>query len=289
MSNIRQSEEYAQFIKNLNWQVIETKSGNIFFRKIPLVGTLVKVQRWKVPLIDEIEKVTALLKPSQIIVEPESVKDEEAWISEGKENGFRPENNPYIPTKTLIKDLNGPEREIFDSFSKNKRRDIRLSEKNQIIIKEGSPEEMIKLKKIALWKKRIFPLGTSREIIPLCEAFGKKAKILIAYSSDPSNSSCPSKPLAGTLILFHEKTAYYWQAAATDLGKKLLAPTLIVWEAIKLARRKGYKTFDFEGVYDSRFPKNKSWQGFTHFKEGFRGKELIYPQPLIKIKLRITI
>jgi len=97
------------------------------------------------------------------------------------------------------------------------------------------------------------------------------------------------KIVAGVLLLFCDKTAYYWQAATTEKGKKLLAPTLIVWEAIKLAKKKGCENFDFEGIYDERFPKNRSWLGFTHFKEGFRGKEIEFPLPLSSFKSPLNI
>ena len=33
---------------------------------------------------------------------------------------------------------------------------------------------------------------------------------------------------------------------------------------------RGLKIFDFEGIYDQRFPKlNKGWIGFSNFKKGF--------------------
>jgi lipid II:glycine glycyltransferase (peptidoglycan interpeptide bridge formation enzyme) len=46
----------------------------------------------------------------------------------------------------------------------------------------------------------------------------------------------------------------------------------------------GCKIFDFEGIYDSRFP-IKSWLGFTHFKKQFGGNEIAYPGCYIKFRL----
>jgi lipid II:glycine glycyltransferase (peptidoglycan interpeptide bridge formation enzyme) len=65
---------------------------------------------------------------------------------------------------------------------------------------------------------------------------------------------------------------------ATKKGKKLFAPTLLVWEALKVSKKRKMKYFDFIGVWDERTPrKNTEWKGFTKFKEGFGGKELYYP------------
>lgn len=87
--------------------------------------------------------------------------------------------------------------------------------------------------------------------------------------------------LAGALILIHDKISYYFHAASTPEGQKLSAPYLVVWEAIKLAKKKDCRVFDFEGIYDERFP-IKSWKGFTHFKKSFGGKEVEYSKTSLK-------
>jgi len=278
--DIRQSPAYAQFIRNLGWQVEKIGRWNVFIKKFPLVGSLIKIQRIIPPIpFEEIETIAKKHRAFQIILEPTSFPQPPHPQTP---HGYRPLKSPFIPTKTLILDLCRSEKEIFNSFTKNKRRDIRIAERNKLVIKGGTPEEFLKLKKKSLFKKHILPLGTKKEVLPLIKAFGpEKSKILVA------NSPCPSEPIAGLILLFHDKTAYYWQAAATEKGKKLMAPTLLLWEAIKLAKKKGCTRFDFEGVYDERFPQNKSWLGFTHFKQGFGGKEIIYPRPITKTKFRI--
>ncbi len=87
-------------------------------------------------------------------------------------------------------------------------------------------------------------------------------------------------------MLHADKIAYYWLAAATNLGKKLFAPTLLVWEVLKTAKKNGCEVFDFEGIYDERYP-IKSWLGFTKFKEGFGGKEILYPPSLVKSRFSL--
>jgi len=288
MSDVRQSSEYAQYIKSLGWQVEKLGKWFVFIKKFPLIGSLIKIQRTSWPLpSSEIEKLSQKHHAFQIIIEP--LRLAESRQRRGKAGHFpssyHPLKSPFIPTKTLIKDLKPTEQEIFASFSKSKRRDIRLAEKNGLVVKEGTPEDFLELKKQYLLRKFILPIGTHREIKNLYHAFGPKAKILIACPPGSSGPPCPTVPFAGTFLLFHDKVAYYWQAAATDKGKKLLAPTLLIWEAIKLSKKLGCTTFDFEGIFDERFPQNKSWLGFTNFKEGFRGQEILYPVPITKFRL----
>jgi lipid II:glycine glycyltransferase (peptidoglycan interpeptide bridge formation enzyme) len=75
-------------------------------------------------------------------------------------------------------------------------------------------------------------------------------------------------------------------AASSKKGKKLYAPTLNTWEAIRLSKKKGSSIYDFEGIYDSRFPL-KTWRGFTRFKKSFGGKEIKYPGAFVKHRLPI--
>jgi lipid II:glycine glycyltransferase (peptidoglycan interpeptide bridge formation enzyme) len=81
---------------------------------------------------------------------------------------------------------------------------------------------------------------------------------------------------AGALILIHEKTAYYYYAGATEEGTKINLPYLVVWESMQEAKKRGCRFWDFEGIYDARFP-NKGWLGFSHFKKSFGGIEITFP------------
>jgi lipid II:glycine glycyltransferase (peptidoglycan interpeptide bridge formation enzyme) len=268
--DIRQSAEYAKFIKSLGWQVEKLGKDHVFIKKIPLLGSLIKIQRAHSLDFNKIDDLSRKYHAFQVIIEPSNTLPAINYPS-----SYQPLKSPFIPTKTLTLDLNESEQAIFESFSKNKRRDILLSERKGIVVKEGEIEDFVNLKKQYLWQKFIFPIGVKHDLVLLKQAFGSKAKVLLAYFDN--------KPIAGTLLLFSGKTAYYWQAAATSIGKKNLAPTALVWEAIKRAKKQGFLVFDFEGVADPRYPEQNSWSGFTHFKQGFRGTEITYPQPFFTL------
>jgi len=77
---------------------------------------------------------------------------------------------------------------------------------------------------------------------------------------------------------------YYWQGFTNPEGRTSLSQYSLLYSGILWARSNGFKIFDFEGIYDERFP-NKSWLGFTHFKKQFGGKEILYPGCYTKFRL----
>jgi len=280
MLDIRQSNEYAQFMRSIGWEVRSIGDANAFIRHFPLIGSFIKIQR--VATILSISQIDALIKNERafkIIIEPCSDSDTSDLIN----YDFKP-TTPYAPSKTIQIDLTPSLDEIFSSFGKTTRWTIRKSEKNNVVARVGTIEEFIKLK-----VSRFSPFRFSLEkmVNNLNNSFSPdKVTVLIAYHKSHPELVSGSIPVAGVFLLFHDDIAYYWMAAATKEGKKLAVPSLLVWEALKLAKERGCTVFDFEGVFDERFPKQtSSWKGFTQFKEGFGGRIVYYSKPLGKTLL----
>jgi hypothetical protein len=107
----------------------------------------------------------------------------------------------------------------------------------------------------------------------LVNSFGEKCFLVISTvkPQDKHFVEIKKQPIiAAALVLTTPNMAFYWHNASTHLGKQLFAPTRVVWEAIKESKRRKLQIFDFEGVWDERYPNlNKGWKGFTRFKEGF--------------------
>ena len=69
-------------------------------------------------------------------------------------------------------------------------------------------------------------------------------------------------------MLYFKDTVIYAHGASSDEHKNLMAPHLLQWEAIKDAKNKGFKYYDFFGIARSG-EKKDSWTGITRFKMGF--------------------
>ncbi len=282
---LQQSPLYVQFIKTLNWRVITLGDTHIFLRHIPFAGTIAKIQRpTKLPPIHALIPLLKKEKVRLTIAEAsagQNPKEFEDWCKRLRTH-VRLGTDPYLPTKTICIDLAPTETEIFHRFTEAKRRAVRRAQKNNVIIKESANiDDLIKIK-----NKSAGFLGclTTFGIKKLWPIFApKNATILLAYSNVSRITYHVSpKLVGGILLLFWGKTAYYWIAGATHEGKKLFAPTILVWEALKLSKKRGSQQFDFVGVWDERLPKKyDSWKGFTKFKEGFGGKTLYYPISLL--------
>lgn len=265
-------------MKRLDWQVEKAGRWQVFVKRFLLIGSLIKIQRVSTPIpYGEIEKIAKKCRAFKTAMEFDY--ELQPACRQGRTTVYRKNykinKSPFLPTKTIIIDLTKTEQEIFRSFTPEKQRAIRKAGKNGVLVRETKgPQPFIAIKQKSLLEKFILPLGSKKEILALWKTFApRQAKILIAYFKE--------KPVAGVFLLFHEKMAYYWLAAAANKGKKLFAPSLLVWEALKLAKKSGCFEFDFEGIYDERFP-IPSWKGFTKFKQGFGGKEIMLPEPLIR-------
>lgn len=286
MADIRQSESYAQFMEKIGWKVEKLNNTQIFIKKFPLLGSFIKIQRINPPLsFSEIEKLAKKYRAFQIVIEPNQLLSNLA-IEQFSKYGYKMGKSPFSPSKTLIVDLKKEEKEIYENFSKGKRWDIKKAEKNKVKVKESEEiEKFIKIKNEKMGVAK-FLLGPSqaKQIKSLWGTFSpKNATLLLAFRSNDLNHS--NKVVAGILLLFHDKVAYYFLAGSTKKGNKLGAPSLLVWEALKLAKKKGCVLFDFEGIEDPRYKSTSSWAGFTRFKKGFGGKEVEYPGVFMKYRL----
>lgn len=274
MKDIRQSPYFAGFMKGLNWQADKLGNQYIYIRKFPVIGSFAKIPRPNLPI--DIFSIKSFIKSNRIFqfkispflktgsVEYQRIKG--TLLNEG----FQIDNSPYNPTTTIQFDLTGDTEEIFNNFTPAKRRAIRRAIKNNIYIKDSSDiDEFIRIR-----KKQFSPLGflLTPEMKRLWENFRPvNTTLLLAYQKHNPEA------LAGILLLYFDKIAYYWYASAFRSGKKLFAPSLLVWQAIQTAKGKGCTLFDFEGICDERFPKaSESWRGFTKFKEGFNGQKVVY-------------
>lgn len=84
-----------------------------------------------------------------------------------------------------------------------------------------------------------------------------------------------NKLLAQAFIIFYGTEAVYHYGASTNVGRKYPGAYLIQWEAIKEAKKRGMKRYNFWGV-SPEDQKNHRFYGISIFKRGFGGVDLEY-------------
>jgi lipid II:glycine glycyltransferase (peptidoglycan interpeptide bridge formation enzyme) len=271
MRDIRQSPKYAKYLSSLGWQVDRLSNNFYYTKKIPFLGSVLKLQRPQKVILEDIKKLARVNKAFRIIVEPSSQKQAGAL----KDNGYKKSSNPYLPTKTLTLDLTKSSLVIMKGFKKDARyclRKVKNIKPAKITVKDM--DGFSNSWKSAVSLNRYVP--PTSQLTSLKKTFNNDCLVLAINGNSGFDS--------GAIFLFHDKKVYYWQAFTGKAGRKKLHQYKIIWEGILWAKKKRAAIFDFEGIYDERFP-NKSWRGFTHFKESFGGKPIQYPGAFIKTRI----
>jgi len=78
------------------------------------------------------------------------------------------------------------------------------------------------------------------------------------------------KPIASALILFSGHQAIYHHGAS--IASSIPVSYLVQWEAIRYAKERGVKEYNFWGIAPDGDPSHP-WFGLSAFKKGFGGKE----------------
>ncbi|HUV42777.1 MAG TPA: peptidoglycan bridge formation glycyltransferase FemA/FemB family protein [Patescibacteria group bacterium] len=268
--DLRQSKEFAHYMRLSGWRVEKVSNCFFYIRKLPLLPPLImKAQYPNSPIpFEGIEKLAKKYKPLQIQIQP--LKTEPGL----EKYGYRLSGGGHV-TKTLQINLNQSEKKIREQMKKDARYSLRKAEKEKLQIIEILDLEKFRQawRKAVGWRKYVPSLKNLKN---LKKAFTRKALFLTAQSQ--------GKIVGGTIILTTNSSAYYYSAFTSKEGRKKLAQYLLVWEAMRLTKKRGCQIFDFEGTYDQRFP-IKDWQGFSHFKKSFGGQEVEYPGCFKKIFL----
>ncbi|MCL4200285.1 peptidoglycan bridge formation glycyltransferase FemA/FemB family protein [Patescibacteria group bacterium] len=270
---IQQSPYYADFIRSLGWVVETIDGGNIFIKPFPIIGGLAKIQR--VTTLPSVKKLLPVLNKHRVrtvAIEPDRQVSQKALTSWCRQipRYIKINKDPYIPTKTIRVDLAANEQDIFHRFSEAKRRAVRRAEKYGVTVSVS--DDITTFLRLKSTSAGFLGFITTSGVHKLWQVLPKQHKsILLARDEN-------QQVIGGILLLFWDRIAYYWIAGALMKGKKMFAPTLLVWEALKESKKKKCVALDFVGVWDERKPdSNHEWKGFTKFKEGFGGYELYYP------------
>lgn len=266
---LQQSPLYAKYITSLKWQVLEADGVRMFYRRFPLVGGLLKIQRpQKLP---SVEKLVEKYRINTVAIEPtqkQNMKEYRSWCKRLAKH-CRVVRSNYMPTKTILVDLKPAEEIIFSRFSEAKRRAVRRAQNKGVRVTESDNiNDLIRIKnKSGGFLGFITTIGTDKFWNVMAPAH---TTVLLGHNAGTL--------VGGVLVIFWNTTAFYWIAGASREGKKLFTPTLLVWEALRVAKKRGAKQFDFLGIWDERKPyEHHDWKGFTRFKEGFGGTPVYYP------------
>ena len=282
-SNILQSWFYGQSkSESDSFEVVNiciSESGKdlalvmILKKKIPLLGTVVRINRGPIFLSDEIsvemkckviEAVVSQLKKDSLLVQIAPEIEESIEVeTQLKKLGFkRLSNTPWssgkidlsITEDDLLMSLNGKWRNCY-------RKGVKMGV--QISNVSGSARELKNLLEEYknLQTKKDFSGLTGSLIDSLAKKEDPLWKFNIFKAQDKNGIL-----LGYVVTVDHGDTSIYLIGITTNEGRKLQANYVMLWEGIINAKKSGSSQFDIGGL-TSETPK-----GVAHFKNGLKSK-----------------
>lgn len=278
--DIRQTKEWGEFLAQIGWRTEKIGNTFLFIRNVPWLGSVIKIQHPSGLLpFARIDTVARRHAASFVVVEPHSTGyDERSFLKWG----YRKSLLRYVHSATILLNLRRSETALWRGFSQNARRNIRRAEQTLDV----SLTEKIDVQTIqecyALFKetgkRQHFWIPPFSEIEAKMLAFQKHSVILFAYEKGKRD------PVACLWLAYLTDVAVYMQPGSTATGYACNANYLLVWKGIQWLKKKGIQAFDFESIYDPRYPReNTAWKGYTEFKQKFSGEVVQYPPSWIKI------
>ena len=171
-----------------------------------------------------------------------------------------------------VLDLEKSEDELLKNMRQRLRRALRKAEKNGITIEKSTdPARMKEFYDIQL------QTAGRHHFIAFSEGF--LTKQFAAFAEDNSavlyTARYNGEVLAQNFMIFYGNEASYHYGVSTELGTKLSGAPLLHMQAMRDARERGIKRYNFWGIVDEDDTKHRFY-GVSVFKRGFGVDELRY-------------
>lgn len=208
---------------------------------------------------------------------------------------------------TVILDLTQSEEEILKNMRRQTRYEVRRAEKQGITVEWSNSEAIFREfagVQAATAARQHFIPPDFKTLLAERQAFGDQARLYVAYApaqnpatqnSEPvnpetQNSDSQKRPIAYGLILISGSEAEYFEAASTDLNRKLPGAYALQWQVIKDLKALKIKRYNLWGIAPPDSP-NHRYAGVTTFKTGFGGTtvEFVPAHDLIISRLRYQV
>ena len=295
VTHIIQSWEWGEFRKSLGLPVLRfgiykkgrmVKAFTMTLHKIPFtkyfVGYLPKGPLPDKELSEALSEVGKKYSCAFIKIEPNILKTKDPYRVYPT---FLPSPKPLFTKFNFLIDLQKSEDELMKSFHPKTRYNIRVAQKKEVVVKKLSDkksfETYLKLYFDTTERQRYF--GHNRQYHKkVWEVLEKEglAHLLIAYYD--------KQPLTAWMLLKFHDTLYYPYGGSSTKHREVMSSNLVAWEAIKLGKELGCKSFDMWGALGPEADSKDPWFGFHRFKQGYGGTlveyagsfDLVFNEPL---------
>jgi len=275
-----QSWQWGEFRKDQGVAVVrlgifqKAKLMQVFqitFHQIPhlpfSIGYLPKSSLPSKEVINKLKEIGQEKKAIFIKIEPNTEKSE-IRNSKSETLGLI-KGKPLFTKYTSVIDLTKIEEELLKSFKPKTRYNIHLAEKHGVSVREDNSE-----KAFVEYLKLLFETTKRQGFYAHNEKYHQKQWEILkdAGISHLLTAAHEGKTLSAFLLFVFNKTLYYPYGASTRENRELMAPTLLMWEAIRFGKKMGCTSFDLWGDIGPNPSPDNPYFGFHKFKEGFSPK-----------------
>lgn len=169
------------------------------------------------------------------------------------------------PQRTLTLNLEKPENELLENMRAKTRYNIGLARRRGVEIKISDDYSDIFYRLIRKTRERQgFSSYTEEHYKNFFKiSNGFKVKMFLAEYQE--------KVIVASIVVFFGDRVISLHTGSDYEYRALKGADLLRWNVILYAKKMGYKTYDFWGIDEKKFP------GVTDFKKGFGGDEAEYP------------
>lgn len=184
---------------------------------------------------------------------------------------------------TVMIDLNRTEEELLANMRRQTRYEVRRADKLGIKVLTSSSKtafEEFHAVQAETAKRQNFIPPTMKVLYAEKEAFADNIMIYTAVDTE-------NQAIAYGLMIKSGKEVDYYEAASTELNRKLPGAYAIIWQAMKDFKAAGFDRFNLWGIAPAGQP-NHRYAGVTTFKTGFGGEvvEFVPAHDLVLSKVR---
>lgn len=175
----------------------------------------------------------------------------------------------FFAKYTSVIDLTQTPEELLASFKPKTRYNIRLAQKHGVVVKEDNSDQAFEA------YLRLTSETTHRQGFYAHDERYHRLQWQAMRKAGISHllvATYQNQILATFMLFVFNKVLYYPYGASTRKHKELMAPTLLMWEAIRFGQAHGCQSFDLWGSAGPNPSPNHPYFGFHKFKEGFSPK-----------------
>lgn len=175
-----------------------------------------------------------------------------------------PAHHPLFTKYTFILDLTKSEEELLKAMHPKTRYNIKVAQKHGVVISENNNAFEIYM---ALTKET-----TTRQGFYAHNETYHRTMWNIMHSAGIAHlftASYQGEVISAWIVFVLGSTVYYPYGSSSRLHREAMAPTLMLWEIVRWAKKKGLKKFDLWGAMGPNPDTNDPWYGFHRFKQGF--------------------